>query len=269
MKNNERLKPQTTEWYNQLTTLQDGYYYPWRSQVGIWDGEAQFLPLVQAHLHSDADVLDVACGHGSTTLSLAPLCRSIVGYDYTAPWIELAQQNARESGITNATFICHDSSAAANDGQARLPSEADSYDLLICSKGPFHWIEDAPRVARNGAVMLMLVPDADPLTAWHSLLPDVLQWQDAPDHWARPAIEQRLALAELRLDSWWSFDVPEAFSEPEQLYIWLTFGQVPEDVPSFAEVRPILGKIFTKYANSHGVEIRRRRYLWKAIVNKH
>jgi hypothetical protein len=64
--------------------------------------------------------------------------------------------------------------------------------------------------------------------------------------------------------------VPEVFSDPEQLYTWLAWGTIPGEVPSFAEVRPILERIFAEHAAPHapgrGVVIRRRRDLWRAIV---
>ena len=151
------LQPHTPEWYDRLATLQPGYYYPWRSRLGPWNGEDAYLALVRAHLRPDADLLDVACGHGEVALDLAPLCRSVLGYDRIAPWIERAQRTAQERSVANATFVCHDSSPAANGGRARLPAADGSFDLLICRRGPFHWIEDARRVARPGAVLLMML----------------------------------------------------------------------------------------------------------------
>lgn len=149
--------------------------------------------MVRQHLRPDADVLDVACGNGVVALTIAPLCRSVLGYDRTATWVALAQRVARDRGLTNATVLQHDSSPAANGDRARLPAPDASFDLLICSKGPFHWIDDAPRAARPGAVLLMLVPDATPVTPWHAWLPPPLRWEDATDpYWARPAIERRL-----------------------------------------------------------------------------
>ncbi len=156
------MRPQTPEWFDRLTTLQEGYYYPWRSLLGPDNGEERYLALVRAHLHANADVLDVACGHGEDALTVAPLCRSVLGYDRTAPWIALARQAARQHGVTNATFVCHDSSPAANGGRGRLPAPDAAFDLLLCRKGPFHWVEDARRVARPGAILLMLVPNPTP-----------------------------------------------------------------------------------------------------------
>lgn len=262
-----RLRPHSPEWYDRLATTQDGYYYRWGSQLAPRNGEDAYLQLVEQHLRPDADVLDVACGHGEVTLDIAPRCRSVLGYDRIASWIERAQQAARLQGISNATFVCHDSSREANQGQARLPGADRAFDLLICRRGPFHWVEDARRVARPGAVLLMLVPDAKPLPPWNDLLPESLRLVAFPDpHWARPAIEQRLAIGRLTLHSWWSFDVPELFSTPEQLYACLAWGWTPDEVPSFVEARPALEQIFADYGGPGGVELRHPRYLWKAVV---
>jgi SAM-dependent methyltransferase len=227
-----------------------------------------YRELVSQHVQADVDVLDIACAQGEIALEIAPRSRSITGYDRIAAWIAVAQQSARESGLTNTNFVCHDSSAEANGGQVRLPAKAASFDLLICSKGPFHWIEDARRVARPGAVLLMLVPDMTPLTAWTAELPEQLRWQEGNLNWARPAIEQRLTAAGLALHSWWSFDVPELFPNPEELYAWRTWGSTPDEVPPFVQVAANLERIFSQYAGPQGLEIRRRRYLWKAIVPK-
>jgi SAM-dependent methyltransferase len=224
--------------------------------------------MVREHLQPDSDVLDIACAQGETSLEIAPHCRSVTGYDRIASWITFTQQAAQQAGLTNVSFICHDSSAEANGGRVRLPVDGASFDLLICSKGPFHWIEDARRVARPGAVLLMLVPDTTPITAWTSELPLPLRWQEGNPNWARPAIVQRLTAAELSLHSWWSFDVPELFPNPEELYAWRTWGCTPDEVPAFAEVASDLERTFGHYAGPKGLEIRRRRYIWKSIVPK-
>lgn len=262
-----RLPGQTAEWYDRLATIQEGYRYPWRSALEPGHGEDAYLDLVRRHMRPDADVLDAACGHGEVAVGIAPHVRSVLGYDRTTPWVELARGAARERGLTNAAFALHDSSPEANGGRARLPGPDGSFDLLICGKGPFHWIEDAPRAARPGATLLMLVPDATPPTPWRDALPEALRWEEAADErWARPAIERRLGAAGLALHSWWSYDVPEVFPGAEQLYAWLAWGCTPDEVPAFAQVRPALERIFSQYAAHGGVEIRRRRYLWKAVV---
>src|SRR5262249_33235941 len=161
-----------------------------------------------------------------------------------------------------------DSSSQAHGGQADIPAADASFDLLVCSKGPFHWIEDARRVARPGATLLMLVPDTTPLTPWTGLLPEALRWQAADDpNWAYTAIKQQLASVQLSLHSWWSFDVPEIFATPEAFYVWRTWGATADEVPAYADVASDLEDLFNGYAGHQGLEIRRLRYIWKAVVD--
>jgi len=60
-------------------------------------------------------VLDVGCGHGGHALEIAPACRSVVAFDRIASWIARAEKEQRARGVVNATFLCHDSSPAANE----------------------------------------------------------------------------------------------------------------------------------------------------------
>ena len=260
------LSPQTPAWYDRLASMQAGYYYPWQSHLDPGHGEDNFRALIFEHLHSHMDVLDIACAQGDLTLAIAPHCRSVTGYDRMAAWIRLALKTAHERGLTNITFIHHDSSSEANQGKAHLPAADRTFDLIMCSKGPFHWIDDVRRVSRPGAVLLMLVPDATPLTAWTSLLPEALRWEENDRDWARPAIEQRLAAAQMKLHSWWSFDVPEIFPNPIELYAWRTWGNTPDEVPPYSEVANNLETIFQNFGSPQGLEIRRRRYIWKVVI---
>ena len=263
------LKPHSPAWYDRLATQQTGYFYPWQSLLPAYHGEDIFRSMIEQHLTPSSDVLEVACAQGTIAKDIAPMCQSIVGYDRVAAWIDQAKNMAHEKGLTNTTFLCHDSSLEANSGKARLPADDDAFDLLICSKGPFHWIEDAKRVARQGAVLLMLVPDTTPVPAWQSMLPASVRWQAPEDpNWARPAIEQRLKAGGLALDSWWSYDVPEIFPTAEQLYVWLSWGKTTDQVPPYTKLRVVLDQIFEQHGTQQGVVLRYRRYIWKAVVKK-
>lgn len=267
------MRPHSTEWYQRLSTLQAGYFYPWHSTVAPGNGEEAYIALVQAHLGPAVDLLDVACGHGAQTLEFGRACHSALGYDVVPSYIDMAQAAAQAHGLDQVRFVCHDSSIPANKGQATIPAADDSFDLLICRKGPFHWVEDARRVARHGATMIMLIPDTLPMPVWHSLLPTSLQWSVGVDpNWARTAIEPRLNKGGVQVHSWWSFDVPETFSDPRQLYVRLTWGHTPNEVPAYEEVAPAFTTIFADYGTgegqTRGVVLRHRRHLWKAIVTK-
>lgn len=179
MKDGYSVTPHSNEWYDRLATLQDGYFYPWRSRLGSGNGEQAYLELVDVHLTPATDVLEVACGHGEHALSIVSKCRSVSAYDRVRPYVDLAERNRLARAITNVTFVCHDSSAAANGGGVVLPGDDNSYDLLIRRRGPFHWIEDAVRVARSGAVLVMLCPDGTNVLnsqiAWRHLIPEPFQ----------------------------------------------------------------------------------------------
>jgi ubiquinone/menaquinone biosynthesis C-methylase UbiE len=260
-------QPHTAAWYDRLASLQTGYHYPWKSRLGAWTGEAAYLALVREHLRPDADVLDVACGHGDVALDLAPHCRSILGYDRTTPWIALAQQTARKRGITNATFVCYNSSPGANGGRAHIPATDTSFDLLLCRRGPHHWIADARRVARPGAVLLMLSPNPTPATPWSATLPAPLGWADADNPlWARERIGTLLAPSGLAIDSYWTFVVPEIFPNPGEMYRGRAWGYSTDEVPPFDEVCPLLERIFAEHGGPAGLAVPHSRFLWKATV---
>jgi SAM-dependent methyltransferase len=194
-------------------------------------------------------------------------CRSVLGYDRVLPWIERARHTAHERGIANATFIHHDSAPQANGGRAHLPVPDASYDVLICRRGPFHWVEDARRVGRPGAVLLMFVPNPTPATPWSTWLPGPLGWANRDEPlWAREAITERLLPSGLTIDRYWTFLVPEIFPTPEDAYGWRAWGYAAEEVASYEEVRPTLERIFLEYGDTNGVAVPHSRFLWKASI---
>ncbi|MCB0185603.1 MAG: class I SAM-dependent methyltransferase [Caldilineaceae bacterium] len=260
--------PHSRPWYDRLATMQAGYWYPWHATMGKWNGEDEYLTLVDEHIGPDVELLDVACGHGAVALELAKRAHSVVAYDRIASWIEGAQQTARQQGVTNITYLCHDSSSDANGGSPRLPGDDQGYDLLICRRGPWHWVEDARRVARPGATLIMLVPDARPLPVWNDQMPEAFRFTHVPDdpNWARNSLEPRLIASGLALHSTWDFDVPEYFATPEQFYALLAWGYAPGEKPTYDEVAPALERIFAEHAGKDGLELRHVRHLWKAVV---
>ena len=64
-------------------------------------------------LDSSRDALDLCCGVGTITLSLADTCRKVIGAEIVQRAIDDAQINAKVNGVTNAEFICADAGDAA------------------------------------------------------------------------------------------------------------------------------------------------------------
>jgi SAM-dependent methyltransferase len=270
-----RLTPHSEEWYAWLSKRQPGYFYPGKKTLPPWHGEDNFRNILFEHLTPEMDVLEVACAQGDLALAMALHARSVLAYDATPGYIELARKAAEARGITNAKFLVYNSRAQYHGGHPRIPADDHSIDLWVNSKGPFHPILDAPRVCRPGAVMLMLVPVGGVPAGgqpppWQALLPEPFREQGDPNrsdpNWAYKSITQNLAEAGLRLHSWWDFDVPVYIPDPRELYAGLAWPYMEDEVPSYQEVEPVFERIFKEFAGPQGLENRWRRSIWKAVI---
>ena len=265
-----QIQPHSPDWYDRLATLQEGYYYPWKSQVAPLNGEDAYLELVRKHLNQEKDVLDIGCGHGEVALSMAAFCRSILAYDRVESYIQIAQKAARQAEIENVTYLWEDSSAKANQGEVRIPAEESAFDVLISRRGPLHWIADARRVARPGAVMIQLNPLETPIPSWAEGLPEPLRSATGIEYeyGMLNSVKYQLAQAGLELHSAWIYDVPEFFDDPRELYIRLVWGYLPNEVPAWADLKPVFQKVFAEHAWPQGLPLRHTRLLWMAEVLK-
>jgi len=264
------IRPHAPEWYDRLSTLQNGYFYPWKSRTAALNGEDAYLDLVYRYLTPEMDVLDVGCGHGGVALELAPHCRSILAYDRVESYIQIAQDAARKKDVENITYLCCDSCHKSNDGVARIPAEPQSFDLMISRRGPLHWLEDARRVARLGAILVQLNPLETPLPSWANILPEPLRSAAGIEYQfgMLNSVKYHLGLGGLEMHSAWTYDVPEFFNDPRELYTRLSWGYLPEEVPSWDDVKSIIEQIFTEYATgADGLVMRHTRLLWMASVN--
>ena len=61
----------------------------------------------------ETDALDLYCGVGTITLTLASRCKSVVGVEIVPAAIEDAKENAACNGIENTRFLCADAGQAA------------------------------------------------------------------------------------------------------------------------------------------------------------
>lgn len=259
----------SNEWYDHLATTQDGYYYPWESSLSARNGEEAFRDLVDEHLAPGMQVLEIGCGHGDLALELAGTAGQVTAYDRIKPWIDKARQTAEARGVGNVEYLCHDAADPAHD-RVTLPVEDHSVDLFVCRRGPLHWIADAVRAARPGAVIIHLAPMEEPIPAWTSKLPHKLHYENCGRYSGAGSIhmsvENRLHQAGLTLHSGWGFDVPERFDDARQLYKVVTWGLPEAEVEPFEDLAHRFERIFETYAEDGAIVLRHCRYLWKAVI---
>ena len=62
----------------------------------------------------DTEALDLYCGVGTITLTLAGHCKNVMGVEIVPAAIEDAKENAARNGIENARFLCADAGQAAS-----------------------------------------------------------------------------------------------------------------------------------------------------------
>ncbi len=148
-----------------------------------------------------------------------------------------------------------------------MPVGDGTVDLFISRRGPTHWLADVPRVAKETAVLIQLNPMPPKPRPWNDELPEkfrvTLAAASSKSDWPT-YIENSLKTAGIKLHSYWIFDVPELFDSVREYYTYLCWGYDPKEVPPFAECRQQLENIFAKYGDSQGLDVRARRFLWKA-----
>lgn len=248
-----------------------GFAHRWQSAVAAGNGEDAFIALVDQYLRPDCDVLDLGCGHGELTLILAARCRTIVGIEREAGYLELAKELAAEQKVTNAQFFQVNLAGVGDEDRvfAGIPLADDSIDLFVNRRGPLlqRYLDEAIRVARPGAVMVGLHPTGTPVPSWCDELPEpyrkvlmafsfdeVAGWVTAP-----------LRTAGIADYSLWWIDVPEFLRTPYELHVRLG-GAQSTDAPEYQAIEPQLTKIVEQQGTSQGVVLRHQRLLWQAYL---
>ncbi len=266
----DMMTPHSNTWYDTLSEFQHGYYYPWNSHLGPYNGEAFFLEYLQQHITKDDVVLDVGCGHGQLTRDIATLCHMIYGYDRVENFIQLAEQQAQEHGVSNVHYILGNAKRLDRNGNRliRIPIEDVKFDIIYSRRGPLHYIEDVRRVAKKPAKIIQLNPVPSNHPEWFHHLPRDVEVPNYSDNefGIKASVERRLHQVGLTFDSCWFFDVPERFDAPYELYKYLFWYELESPKYTFDELRPQFDKIFKDYAKNGAVEIRHRRFLWTAHI---
>ena len=248
-----------------------GFAHRWQSSVAAGNGEDAFIALVDQYLRPDGDVLDLGCGHGEFTLTLAARCRTIVGIEREAGYLKLAKELAAEQNVTNAQFFQVNLAGVGDEDRvfAGIPLADDSIDLFVNRRGPLlqRYLDEAIRVARPGAVMVGLHPTGTPAPSWCDELPEPYRKVFMAFSFDEVAgwVLDPLHTAGISDDSLWWIDVPEFLRTPYELYVRLG-GQAVADGLAYQAVEPQFTQLFQQYRTTDGVVLRHQRLLWQAFL---
>lgn len=260
-------------WLRDSRIATRGFAHRWQSSVGAGNGEDAFIELVDLYLKPDSDVLDLGCGHGEFTLLLAGRCRSIVGIEREAGYLDLARELAAEKRVDNAQFFQVNLAGVDDEDRvfAGIPLADESIDLFVNRRGPIlkRYLEEAIRVARHGAVIVGLHPGGNtPVPAWHDQLPEPFQnifslsFQEVMSWVVDP-----LKAAGISDYSLWWLDIPELFQNPHDLYVRLS-GPFASEAPEYQSMESLLTKIIQQYGTSQGLVLGHQRLLWLVHLPK-
>jgi SAM-dependent methyltransferase len=249
-----------------------GFVHRWQSLVAAGNGEDAFIELVDQFLRPDSDVLDLGCGHGELTLSLAARCRTIVGIEREPGYLELARELAAEQNVKNARFYEVNLAGVEDEDRvfAGIPLADNSIDLFVNRRGPIlrRYLAEAIRVARRGAVIAGLHPTGNaPVPSWRDQLPERYRTAfnafpcDEVMGWVLDPL-RRAGISDYSL--WW-IDVPEYLRTPYELYSRLG-GSRACDATEYQTIEPQLSRIFKEHGTSKGIVLRHQRLLWQVYL---
>jgi SAM-dependent methyltransferase len=246
-----------------------GFAHQWDSIVADGNGEDFFLELLDDHLNSDLDVLDIGCGHGELALWAARQVRSVTGIERHTGLLELARELLGESGLGNVRFI-EAELAGPNEAHSGgpLPLADHSVDLVIDRRGPplSRYLEDLRRAARPGAVIIGMHPVGTvPPPPWAASMPGLgdrfhsVGYDEAASWVTRPLEGQ--GISDYRL--WW-IDVPEYLHSARSLYDRLTgYDRVTGDtVPPWDDVAAEAEAVYARNQNAGELVLRHVRLVW-------
>src|SRR5262245_38497957 len=209
-----------------------GFTSPWRATLDPRNGEDAYTALVGEHLGPDTVVLEAGCGHGAEALRLARRVREVVAFDASPAFVDLALAAARRDGVRNVRFLVADCSPKRNDGRAVLPVDDHTVDLVISRRGPSSWIADVRRALRLGGVLVHLAYMVTPEPPWNAGVPEPLRVRAEPEGMPATVLD-RLAAARIPVHSAWTFDVPETFTDPRELYARLAWDRKSPQTPPY------------------------------------
>jgi ubiquinone/menaquinone biosynthesis C-methylase UbiE len=118
-----------------------------KSAIGNEKVYQEKLEATQKYFTAESDVLELACGTGTTSINHAPLVRHILATDISNSMLDIGRRKAREAGLENITF-----QQATVENLKAMPA---SFDVVL-ALNILHLIDDP--VAAVNKVSALLKP---------------------------------------------------------------------------------------------------------------
>ncbi|MEM9422489.1 MAG: class I SAM-dependent methyltransferase [Pseudomonadota bacterium] len=83
-----------------------------KSKIGDEPAYEKKIAITKGFFPPDAEVLEIACGTGTTALRHAPYVQHYLATDISSRMLEIARQKATDQSITNVTFLEQDIATA-------------------------------------------------------------------------------------------------------------------------------------------------------------
>jgi len=140
------------------------------------------------HLQPDDVTLDVGCGNAMHTLSCAPRCHEIYGFDYNAEQLQIGQRAVKDGGIHNVYL-------QKGDAEERWDFPDDYFDKVLLLDVLEHLnkrefvLQEAKRTLKDDGRLIFSVPNRD--TSWKKLRREAGLFAYAdPDHKIEYTLEE-------------------------------------------------------------------------------
>lgn len=165
-----------------------------------------------AKRHPDARVLDLGCGGGHVSFSVAPHVREIVAYDLSPEMLSVVETAARERGLGNVT--------TRQGAVESLPFDDASFDMVLSRYSAHHWrdfaggLREAARILKPNGIA-GFVDAVAPVTPLLDTFIQTIEMLRDPSHvrdYARAEWEAALAQAGIVCETTTRFRVPLDFT---------------------------------------------------------
>lgn len=150
----------------------------------------------------DAQVLDVGCGAGHASFTVAPLVKQVTAYDLSAEMLTVVKQSAEQRQLANLT---------TQQGPAeRLPFDDQQFDVVISRYSAHHWhdvplaLREMNRVLKVGGSLIIMDIASPGLALYDIWLQSIEVLRDpshvrdySPGEWLQMATESRFRIEQL------------------------------------------------------------------------